>query len=457
MLKKPTTAFLAIFAFTLASTLCGQTQTILNNWEQTNKQSPVENAFRASLRFSTQILNSKGRPTEARSSATFVSPKGHIATAAHCLYPGFKTKIIDNITTYVSNNEGRTWPVRILAVDLKNDLALLQAELEAGETVPYTPIGNSGDVPLGSEVFTIGSPFGSGLAVTRGILSSKARVKPNSRQIILQTDADINPGNSGGGLFNTQGQLIGVAHSILVSKGLASSGIAYACPSNLLYTLARSTYQDKKTAYGSLPGLRLVGKPRDQEPLKGRKLMKVYSIKANSPAAKTGLQKGDVIEKINDIYIHNQLICDYVLATSLFKKNNTVSFYRGDRHFSREIKLVAKTLDQDQIPGIFRAFNGIGLKSARLNGQRVWLVALSEESSPWRDSFSKGAVLTKANGKPIKTLESLSEIFQTPKSYKLTFLTSLKNGTTYEETLTGQSKENVLPRHRGTPRPAPPQ
>lgn len=120
----------------------------------------------------------------------------------------------------VRTAQGNRYPGYVIAVDRRNDLALVR--LQTNESLPTIPIADRQGVQIGQQVYAIGSPFGLSGTITTGILS---RIDPENGD--LQTDAALNPGNSGGPLLNSRGELIGVNKAILSRNG-TNSGIGFA-------------------------------------------------------------------------------------------------------------------------------------------------------------------------------------------------------------------------------------
>lgn len=120
----------------------------------------------------------------------------------------------------VRTSQGNRYPGYVIAVDRRNDLALVR--LQTNESLPTIPIADRQGVQVGQQVYAIGSPFGLSGTITTGILS---RIDPENGD--LQTDAALNPGNSGGPLLNSRGELIGVNKAILSRDG-TNSGIGFA-------------------------------------------------------------------------------------------------------------------------------------------------------------------------------------------------------------------------------------
>jgi serine protease Do len=187
--------------------------------------------------------------------------------------------------------------VGVVGVDQATDLAVLQ--LNASNLIGI-PWGDSQSLEVGDWVLAVGNPYGLDRTVTSGIVSAKQRrgVSGPGYQEFLQTDAAVNPGNSGGPLVDIEGKLVGITTAIV---GRAYQGISFAIPSEL----AKEVYEGLKS-HGSVSrgflGVQLepldaaVAKQLGLENVQGALVTDVID---SSPAAKAGLQEGDVIVEWN--------------------------------------------------------------------------------------------------------------------------------------------------------------
>ncbi len=150
---------------------------------------------------------------------------GHVITNYH---------VIEGASTAtVKLADGRDYQATLVGASPSHDIAVLRIAIDF-KRPPPVPIGTSGDLRVGQQVYAIGNPFGLDWTLTTGIVSALDRsLAPENggRQIehLIQTDAAINPGNSGGPLLDSAGRLIGINASILSPSG-ASAGIGFAIP-----------------------------------------------------------------------------------------------------------------------------------------------------------------------------------------------------------------------------------
>jgi serine protease Do len=209
--------------------------------------------------------------------------------------------VIDGADEIVVNfHDGSKLTVeKVLGRDSKADVALLKVSPK--KPLPAVNFGSSGSMKVGDWVMAIGNPFGLGGTVTVGIISAKQRdINAGPYDDFLQTDAAINKGNSGGPLFNMEGEVIGVNTAIISPTG-GSIGIGFAVPSDTVTAVVAQLKEFGEVKRGWL-GVKIqsisediaesLGVPENQGAL-------VAAVTDDSPAAKAGIETGDVILKFD--------------------------------------------------------------------------------------------------------------------------------------------------------------
>ena len=224
-------------------------------------------------------------PLRSLGSGVIVDPKGIALTNAHVVERATDIEVI--------TLDGNKHKAKIVGLDRKTDLATLRLDDGKG-TFRAAKVGDSERVQVGDWVLAVGSPFGLQATVTAGIISAKARqIGQGPFDDFLQTDAAINPGNSGGPLVNMQGEVIGI-NTAIVAGG---SGIGFAIPSNM----ARKIYTellDKGRVTRGGPGVQIQQLTLElarEFGVKDARGVLVSDIVPDSPAAKAGIQRGDVL------------------------------------------------------------------------------------------------------------------------------------------------------------------
>jgi serine protease Do len=195
------------------------------------------------------------------------------------------------------------------------DLALLDIEADG---LPALPLGNSDLLEVGDLVLAIGNPFGIGQTVTSGIVSAVARSTPDGRSDVsfIQTDAAINPGNSGGALVTLDGTLVGINTAIFTRSG-GSIGIGFAIPVNLVKALIRSVEGGGEGLQRPWLGARIQSVDAGLAPALGLERpagVLVNQVHPRSPAARAGLERGDVILAIGGREVPDARALDFRLA-----------------------------------------------------------------------------------------------------------------------------------------------
>lgn len=228
-------------------------------------------------------------PREGSGSGSIMDTQGHILTNNHVIRDAQKLE--------VTLADGSKWPAKLVGTDPDNDLAVIKINAP-GEKLKPLPMGDSRKLQVGQKVLAIGNPFGLGLTLTTGIISSLGRnIRSEVGTMIedlIQTDASINPGNSGGPLLNSEGEMIGINTAIVSPTGV-SVGIGFAIP---VYTAKRIVPQLISKGYVVYPYAGATVQPLFPElskklNLKVERGAMVLEVSPGSPADKAGLRGGN--------------------------------------------------------------------------------------------------------------------------------------------------------------------
>ncbi|MEZ4408252.1 MAG: trypsin-like peptidase domain-containing protein [Polyangiales bacterium] len=227
-------------------------------------------------------------------SGVILRPDGVIITNSH---------VVDGATRIrVRLHDGRTFNARTLGIDRATDLAVLRVEATG---LPVVRLGDSDAVRAGQIVLAVGAPFGLEATVTHGVVSASGRGGLGVNQIedYLQTDASINPGNSGGALVNLRGELVGV-NTMVVGRG---QGIGFAVPSRLVSHVSDQLVATGRVVRGWI-GIAAQDISVDIQRAFGpvRSGAVVNALDPEGPAARAGVQLGDVIVAINGRPVHDR-------------------------------------------------------------------------------------------------------------------------------------------------------
>lgn len=228
-------------------------------------------------------------------SGVIVDPSGIILTNHHVV------KGADSLL--VKLHDGRQFEATEWKTDPKTDIAVVR--IESSGSLPAAAIGDSDQMDVGDWVMAVGAPFGLNETVTAGIISAKARgIGISAREDFLQTDAAINPGNSGGPLINLQGEVVGINTAISSTNG-GYQGIGFAVPINVARWVS-----DELMSHGSVRraflgvGVQTIDNAlSEQFGLNTVSGAVVTHVRNGSPAAKAGVQSGDVVLEFDGMAI----------------------------------------------------------------------------------------------------------------------------------------------------------
>jgi S1-C subfamily serine protease len=270
------------------------------------------------------------------------------------------------------------------------------------------------DLLLGETVLALGNPFGLGVSVSRGILSSKTRRPPVEDQPLemedwLQTDAAINPGNSGGPLVNLKGELIGLNVAIFRE----GQGIGFAVPVKRISEAISEIFtpeQIKSLWFGarfrSAPGGVMTA-----------------SVEPESPAAKAGLREGDVIVLVNGRAPLGLMDLSREIVSTGDNRELRLEFLRGRERGRISVQLIPET--QVFNAGLIRQKLGLTVQELpsevaaqmRLGTREGLLITAVEKNSPGgRASLIRGDVLRAIDGRPVENVKAAAKMLYSRKA-----------------------------------------
>ena len=273
-------------------------------------------------------------------SGVVLSEDGYVLTNNHVVASGSGDRV------KVIFADGKNANAKVVGTDPKTDLAVLKVDGVSG--LAAATLGDSDAMQVGDTVLALGSPLGLQGSVTAGIISARDRTiraggddqqgAPGQQRTgvtsisgLLQTDAPINPGNSGGALVNTRGEVIGINTAIATSgQSNGNIGVGFAIPSNKAKSVADTLRAGGKVSHPSLG----VGVGTAEE---GGAL--ISSVTPGSPAAKAGLQVGDIVTRFGGKVINDSN--DLVAAVQAGKVGDRVDliFLRNDAEKSATVTL----------------------------------------------------------------------------------------------------------------------
>ena len=359
-------------------------------------------------------------------SGVIISPDGYIITNNH---------VIDNASELeVILNNNKTYVAELIGTDPKTDIALIKIDTE--EPLPFVPFADSNAVKIGEWVLAVGNPFNLTSTVTAGIVSAKSRdlnENDGNSQSFIQTDAAVNRGNSGGALVNTQGQLVGINTAITSETG-SYVGYSFAVPSNTARKIVEDIMEYGGVQRGILgiTGRSLNADSANYYGVKETEGVYVNGIESGSGADKGGIEKGDIIKKIDGFKIAK--FSD--LAGYLGSKNpNDVVDVTVLRNGKRRV--IPVTL----VKIVTYEIEDLGLEVRNTNKEQLKAFGLTHGviisdvvNRDMRRFDLAGAVITGLNDQPVRNIDDLKRILNS-RSYedaiKLTFMTQSKELNTF--------------------------
>jgi serine protease Do len=264
-----------------------------------------------------------------------ISADGEIVTNNHVVAPEeLGGRVADEIVVQLEDK--RAFKARVLARDPATEVALLKIDAHG---LPAAPLGDSEALEVGEWVVAIGEPYGLQSTVTAGIVSAKGRRGDDLGRLnqgywdFIQTDAAINPGNSGGPLINMRGEVIGINTAIKAQ----AQGLAFAVP----ITMARRVIADLKR-FGRVQrgwlGIKAVDPRAVGINLDGGAL--VAGVYRGGPAHQAGLQRGDLIVKLDEVRVDDAERLRWLQANAGVDKPVRLLVRRGDRETTVTLKTV---------------------------------------------------------------------------------------------------------------------
>jgi serine protease Do len=229
-----------------------------------------------------------------------IDPRGYIITNHH---------VIEDVNLLRARlADGTSANARVIARDLENDLALLK--IDVGRPLPTIPLGTASDLLVGETVIAIGNAYGYEHTVTVGVVSATGRDVTLNKEVsykqLIQTDASINPGNSGGPLLNVYGELIGV--NVAIRAG--AQGIGFAIPVDTMIRVAGAMLAGKTRGTGATAvshGLQVRDEVQAAKTEAPHRFAVVERLEEGSPAAKAGVQPGDVLVRAGGVPVTSGL------------------------------------------------------------------------------------------------------------------------------------------------------
>jgi serine protease Do len=278
-------------------------------------------------------------PVRGAGSGFIVSPDGYILTNTHVVGNA------EDVTVRLTDR--REFPAKVIGADERTDVAVIKIN---ANNLPTVKLGDPARIKPGQWVLAIGSPFGFENSATAGIISATARSLPSDTYVpFIQTDVAVNPGNSGGPLFNLAGEVIGINSQIFSRTG-GYMGVSFAIPIDVARNVEDQLIKTGKVVRGRI-GVTIqdvnaqlaesFGLDRPRGAL-------VSSVEKDGPAAKAGLQPGDVILAVNSKPIERYGELSGYIAAMKPGSDATLDVWRGGKKQDIAVK-VTELKEQQQM------------------------------------------------------------------------------------------------------------
>jgi serine protease Do len=353
-------------------------------------------------------------PRQGLGSGVIISKDGYIVTNYHVI------ENADVITVQVNGN-ATAYKAEVVGKDPKSDLAVIKIDVKK-ELSPIL-MGRSNNLEIGDVVFAIGNPFGVGQSVTQGIISAqhKDSVGINEYENFIQTDASINPGNSGGALVDSRGALIGINSAIMTRSG-GNNGIGFAIEVNMVRNIAKQLIESGEIQRGYL-GVSISNLTKELRKLyKSPKGAMIVEVSPGSPAEKSGLQRGDLITKIDAKKIDGASALKNIIGQ--YRPGSTITLtYEREKELTT---LTVKLDDLNQEPEISGTENALleGLELSDLSNktrynyriaddvQGVLVLAVDSDSEAYSQGIRQGDVIMQIEKELTPDLSTLKKVLK---------------------------------------------
>jgi len=340
------------------------------------------------------------RQTSSLGSGVIVDAKnGYIVTNNHVIDKA------DEISVTLS--DARQLSAKLIGTDPESDIAVIKVEAKNLEELP---LADSALVQVGDFVVAIGNPFGLGQTVTSGIVSALGRsgLGIEGYEDFIQTDASINPGNSGGALVNLRGELVGLNTAILAPNG-GNIGIGFAIPANMVAQIKTTLVEHGSVKRGQL-GVTI----QDLTPelaqafgLSQSHGAAITGVQAKSPAAKAGIEPGDIVLAINDKRVKNSQDIRNTIGMLPLGEEVKLEIQRGGETMTVKAEIATPKIVQEEGQKIHPKLAGLLLGNEPEGGVKI--EKIHTNSYGFQAGLRPGDIIVMANRQQVGSLDDLKQ------------------------------------------------
>ncbi|MGB7283019.1 MAG: DegQ family serine endoprotease [Candidatus Acidiferrum sp.] len=345
-------------------------------------------------------------------SGVVLNPDGYILTNNHVVSGASDVEVV--------TQDKKKFKAKVIGTDSRTDIAVLKIDASG---LPSFTLGDSSKLKVGDVVFAIGDPFGIGETATMGLVSATGRGLGGAiehYENFIQTDAAINPGNSGGALIDLRGDLIGINTAIL-SGGGGNEGIGFAIPIDMARNVMQQILDHGKVIRGYL-GVTIQGVDPDMAKAFGLTHgggALVGDVTPGGPAAKAGIERGDIILEMDgqavnsqdDLSVHvAELAPGTVVHLKVFRKGATLDKDVTLAEYPEKGEVAqtgggeaAEALKGVQVQNLTADLaNQLGLPASTTG---VVVTDIDPSSAAAEAGIQRGDVIQEINHKPVRNVE----------------------------------------------------
>ena len=347
-------------------------------------------------------LPDKPEPRLAAGSGVIVDAESGYVLTNHHVIKGAREVV-------VTLKDRRQLQAEIVGSDPGTDIALLRIPSERLKALSF---GDSEALRVGDYVLAIGNPFGLGQTVTSGIVSALGRSGLNIEgyEDFIQTDAAINPGNSGGALINLKGELVGINTAIIGPSG-GNVGIGFAVPSNMARSVMAQIIR-----YGEVRRGRFGASGQDVTPELAQAMglasgdgVVIVDVAEESPAARAGLRRGDVVTHVNGRRVRSAADLRNQVGLTPIGEDVEMRILRGREERTLRATIEAVTAGSGRGGQAVSELAGAAVADYKRNGrlQAVAVVRVERNSPAWGLGLRDGDLIAGVNRRRVRSVEEL--------------------------------------------------